>query len=199
MNFSDVPADHPFYENIRWLYCKGAVSGYADNTFRPYNNVTRAQVVKIVVIAFDFEIDTTGGPHFRDVPPEHPFYTWIETAYNLELVSGYECGTGCLEFRPYNYVTRGQLCKIIVQAIDPALINPERPTFRDVPPDHPFYVFIETLYHLYDCSGIIRGYDDGTFRPSNYATRGQVAKIVHLAVTFQYVPCPTHTATPAAR
>jgi hypothetical protein len=195
MSFSDVSPDNPFYVDIRFLYCAGAISGYSDGTFRWGNNVTRAQVMKIVVLAFDFEIDTTGGPHFRDVPTDHPFYQYIETGYNNELISGYNCGPGCLEFRPYNNVTRGQICKIIVLVLDPPLYNPPEPTFRDVPPDHPFYVYVETLYHLYDCAAIIRGYDDGTFRPGNSATRGQVAKIVHLAVTARFNPCPTVTPT----
>ena len=43
--------------------------GYADGTFRWGNNVTRGQLCKIVVLAEGWAIDTTGGPHFSDVPP----------------------------------------------------------------------------------------------------------------------------------
>ena len=47
-------------------------------------------------------------------------------------------------------------------------------TFSDVPPDHTFYEWIERLAGR----GIIGGYSDGTFRPHNNATRGQISKIV---------------------
>src|SRR5205085_2029779 len=48
ITFTDVhPADY-FYNGVRWLYCRGAISGYNDNTFRPYNNTTRGQMVKII-------------------------------------------------------------------------------------------------------------------------------------------------------
>lgn len=50
-------------------------------------------------------------------------------------------------------------------------------TFSDVPADHTFYASIRCLA----CRGIINGYPDGTFRPGENVSRGQVAKIVSLA------------------
>src|SRR5947209_3596696 len=53
MPFSDVSPSDYFYEAVGWLYCHGAISGYADGTFRPYNYVTRGQICKIVVLALN--------------------------------------------------------------------------------------------------------------------------------------------------
>jgi hypothetical protein len=47
-------------------------------------------------------------------------------------------------------------------------------TFSDVPPTHPFYAEIEWGA----ANGIINGFDDGTFRPSNNVTRQAVAAFV---------------------
>src|SRR5205085_6689849 len=112
INFTDVQPNDYFYEAVRYLYCMGAISGYEDSTFRPYNTTTRGQLCKIVVLAEGFLIDTEGGPHFSDVGPESPLYPYVETAYNRDIISGYSDGT----FRPYNNVSRGQLCKIVVLA-----------------------------------------------------------------------------------
>ena len=50
LTFQDVqPADY-FYTPVETLACRGALSGYADGTFRPYNSTTRGQLVKIVVL-----------------------------------------------------------------------------------------------------------------------------------------------------
>ncbi len=76
-------------------------------------------------------------------------------------------------------MTRGQLAKIVVGGAGFPLITPTTPTFTDVPTTDVFYQAIETAV----CHGIISGYDDHTFRPNNYAFRGQIAKIVYLAVT----------------
>ena len=51
-------------------------------------------------------------------------------------------------------------------------------TSRCTPTDT-FYSYIETAYN----HGIISGYADGTFRPGNNATRGQISKIVYNSVT----------------
>jgi hypothetical protein len=168
------PTDY-FYEPVRYLLCAGAISGYSDNTFRPYNNTTRGQLSKIVVLAEGFPIDTTGGPHFTDVPTDNPFYDYIETAYNHLVISGYSDGT----FRWGNNVTRGQLSKIVVSAEGWDTDATGGPHFSDVPVSDPFYTYIETAYN----HGVISGYSDGTFRPGNNATRGQISKIVYNAVT----------------
>jgi hypothetical protein len=113
MSFSDVSPSDYFYEAVRYLYCEGAKSGYADGTFRPYNNTTRSQLTKIVVLARHWPIDTTGGPHFTDVPPSHPFYQYVETAFIHGIITGYDDGT----FRPFNNATRGQIAKIVFGAV----------------------------------------------------------------------------------
>jgi photosystem II stability/assembly factor-like uncharacterized protein len=183
ISFSDVHLDDYFYEPVRYLYCHGVISGYGDNTFRPGNLTTRGQLAKIAVLAIGWTIYTPSNPTFRDVPATNPFYAHIETAYSHGIISGYACGPGCLEFRPGNNVTRGQLCKIVVLARGWTPYAPPTPTFQDVPNTNPFYEQVETAYS----HGIISGYSCGTgcleFRPGNNATRGQISKIVYLAVT----------------
>ena len=183
MPFTDVSASDYFYTGVRYLYCMGAISGYADHTYRPSNYTTRGQTSKIVVLGFRIATYTPPTPTFRDVPPSHTFYLYIESAYHAGLVSGYTCGTNCLEFRPGDLVTRAQLSKIVVLAAGWPLVYPTTPHFTDVPNNHAFYGYIETAYS----HGIISGYNCGAgcleFRPGNSATRGQISKIVYLAVT----------------
>ena len=183
ITFTDVQPTDYFYTPVRYLYCRGAISGYSDNTFRPYANTTRGQLSKIVMLAEGWTIVTpTGSPTFRDVPASNPFYVYIETAYAHRIISGYSCGTDCLEFRPNNNVTRAQLTKIVVLAQNWEVIPRSTPDFRDVPLGDPFFGYIETAY----AHTIISGYSCGTgcleFRPGAYATRGQIAKIVYSAV-----------------
>jgi hypothetical protein len=52
--------------------------------------------------------------------------------------------------------------------------------FTDVPPGSTFYQFIRCLA----CRGIVNGYPDGTFRPNNNVTRGQLSKIVSISAGF---------------
>ncbi|HEX6605866.1 MAG TPA: S-layer homology domain-containing protein [Chloroflexia bacterium] len=204
-SFSDVnPADY-FYTPVGYLACHGVISGYADGTFRPSNSTTRGQMVKIVVGGFGLTAPPTtppGGYTFADVPPAHPFFSYIETAAALGIVSGYTCGgpgEACDAFnRPYFRsgadVTRGQLSKIVVNAAGWAVQTPPVATFTDVPPAHTFYSYIETAA----CHGVISGYADHTFRPGNNATRGQIAKIVYFALGSG-ASCGPAATPPAAR
>ncbi|MEO8285153.1 MAG: SBBP repeat-containing protein [Chloroflexota bacterium] len=173
--FSDVAPTDYFYPGVSYLYCHGAISGYPDGTFRPYNNITRGQLIKIVTIAENWVILNPVQPHFNDVAPGSTFYTYIETAVARQAISGYPDGT----FRPNNNVTRGQITKIVCIAQRWPLVDPVDPHFIDVGVDDTFYVFIETaLSH-----NILSGYPDGTFRPGNNATRGQLSKIMFNAIT----------------
>ncbi len=203
--FSDVQDTSAYYYTaVYYLACRGVVGGYSDGTYRPFNNTTRGQMAKIVVLAYRLPIQTpaAGGYTFADAQPGSTFYAYIETAAARHIISGYPCGgtnpqTGIAEtcdganrpyYRPGNFVSRGQLTKIVVIAATQvqgwAVLNPTTPTFTDVPPGSTFYEYIETAV----CHGVLGGYNDGTFRPGNNAFRGQIAKIVTNAVTDQTPP-----------
>jgi hypothetical protein len=199
VSFSDVTDPTAYYYTpVYYLACHGVISGYADGTFRPFNNTTRGQMAKIIVGAFGLPLTTpaAGGYTFSDNPPGSTFFAYVETAAARGLVTGYPCGgtnpqTGAAETcdpaqRPYyrvgNYITRGQLAKITVLAAQDArgwtLVTPPTPSFSDVPPGSTFYSYIESAV----CHTILGGYSDGTYRPNANATRGQISKIVYYAV-----------------
>jgi len=46
--FADVPEDHFYYTSIMAAAGAGLVNGYEDNTFRPDNTITRAEVVTVI-------------------------------------------------------------------------------------------------------------------------------------------------------
>jgi hypothetical protein len=115
--FTDVPRSSPYFRYIETAVYYGIISGYADHTFRPENNLTRGQMCKVIVIAgmvkYGWQINTYGGPHFVDVPTTDTFYAFIETAYNRGMINGYAGGY----FYPGNNTTRGQFAKMLSQAI----------------------------------------------------------------------------------
>src|SRR5215218_9294989 len=53
--------------------------------------------------------------------------------------------------------------------------------FIDVPVGSTFYEYVHCLV----CRGIVGGYSDGTFRPGNSITRGQIAKVVALSAGYE--------------
>ncbi len=186
-SFIDVfPSDY-YYTPVEYLACRGAVSGYDNGngtfSFRPAANTTRGQFAKMVVLAMGWPLTDPATPTFRDVPPDSPFYRYVETAATYGIISGYACGPGCLEYRPGNYITRGQIAKMITLAKGWPLLDPPVGHFSDVPAGSPFYQYIETVA----ARGVVSGYDCGQgcfeYRPGNSATRGQLSKMLYFAVT----------------
>jgi len=173
-HFADVALTDYFYTPVATLVGRGILAGYSDCTFRPQLPTTRAQVTKILVRAAGWALDTTDGPHFRDVPVSDPFYAYIETAYQHGIVVGYTNQT----FRSGTPVTRAQFSKMLTRTQGWALDTTGGPHFQDVPVTDPFYAFIETAYH----HQVLSGYSDGTFRAGNSATRGQISKILYTAL-----------------
>jgi len=172
VSFNDVQPGDYFYASALYLACHGVVNGYTDGTFRPYNGMSRGQAAKIVVLAYGLPIHD--GPAFTDVPAGSTFYAYVETAAHNGLVTGYSDGT----YRPQNGVTRGQMTKIVVNAAGWTPVNPSTATFTDVPVGSTFFSYVETAV----AHGIINGYSDQTFRPSDAVLRGQASKIVYLSL-----------------
>jgi subtilisin family serine protease len=204
LQFTDVPEGSTFYAFIRCLACRGILSGYADGTFRPGNNVTRGQLSKIVSNA-DGLSDPQPDQMFQDVPVGSTFQVYIGRLASRGFMSGYPCGSAgepCVPpgnlpyFRPDANATRGQISKIVSNAAG-FTEPPGDQVFEDVAPGTTFFDFIQRLAGR----GVMSGYACGGpgepcnppdnrpyFRPANLASRGQTAKIV--ANTF-FAGCQT--------
>jgi hypothetical protein len=199
-----VPPDNIFYTFIRCLACRGIISGYGDGTFRPFNDISRGQIAKMVSNAAGFSEDP--GPQlYEDVGSTNPFYQWINRLSNRGHMGGYPCGTvdvePCIQpdnrpyFRPFVNASRGQLAKIVANAANVGG-TPTGVFYTDVQEDNPFYLWIMRLTNI----GVMSGYECGGpgepcdpqnrpyFRPFANVTRGQASKIV--ANTF-YPNCQT--------
>jgi hypothetical protein len=118
------------------------------NTFTPTSTVTTQPT---------FTPPPTSTPcsiQFSDVPPGSTYYDTVTCLVCRGVINGYPDGT----FRPGDYVTRGQLSKVVVRA---ALFNqpipPDQQTFEDVPIGSTFWWYIEQLA----VGGIVQGYPCG--------------------------------------
>ena len=132
------------------------------------------------------------SPSFRDVHSNSTFYAAINSLAAAGIVSGYADGS----FRPADPVTRAQFAKIIVLATGGYGAAPAatQATFPDVPftgASYPFD-FVEEAVAL----GVIQGYDDGLFGPSDDVTRAQIAIMVVRSGGTKLTQPPTSYVTP---
>lgn len=208
IQFTDVPPGSTFYEYVRCLACRGIVNGYPDGTFRPNNWVTRGQIAKIMSNAVRFnEPVPVDQQSFEDVPPGSTFWVYAERLAVRGDMDGYPCGNPgepCVPpgnrpyFRPNGHANRGQLAKITSNVAGLAsACNPTHQFFQDVPPNNPYWCYVERLglfnvLNGYPCGGpgepCVPPLNLPYFRPYNNTTRGQVSA---LAARFFYPQCVT--------
>ncbi len=99
----------------------GIAAGYSDGSFKSNDPVNRAEAVKMLTLAAQiFPEALTGAIKFPDVSPEEWYASYVKSAADAEIVSGYSDGT----FGPERPITRAEAAKIVsIVMRQNALIN----------------------------------------------------------------------------
>lgn len=158
---------------INYLYSEKIVSGQAEGVFAPMNNITRSEIVKMLVMAFG-EYDSTATTAFYDLQ-NHWANSYVASAYN----KGYVVGKSDTEFGANDYITRQDTAVILYRMMQindktPAVFNITK-TFTDHKDISDYAVRGVEMLSEY---GIINGFSDGTFKPQNLLTRAEAAVLI---------------------
>lgn len=156
------------FAQIEDLAAAGLVKGFEDGTFRPAQPVTRAEMTALLARLLDWP-PAPEEARFKDQLPE-----WakgvISAAVAQNIIKGYPDGT----FRANNYITRAELCAILDRALKPAPAK-EKPGFKD---NQEIPGWAKEAVARVVASGLIRGYEDNTFRPKARVTRAEMATVL---------------------
>jgi len=167
--FNDVPTNHPFYNFISKLSARRVTLGCGQGNYCPDGNVTREQMAAFIIRALgDFTPPPPAAPRFNDVPPENPFYGFIDEMAVRGITLG--CGNG--NYCPKDEVTREKMAAFMIRAL--GIFSPPPPAFQrflDVPPSNSFYAFIDEMA----VRQITLGCGGSSYCPSGAVTRGQMA------------------------
>lgn len=113
--FPDVNANHWAAKQIEILNQKGVVVGYPDGTFKPDENVSRAEFASMAIKALGQEHTTVAQPvNFSDIDKNFWAYDSIQKALYFDLISTPKTGE---PFRPDDTVTRAESISVAVNAL----------------------------------------------------------------------------------
>ena len=189
--FSDVPADHLFYEAVSWLADQGITRGCnppRNDRFCPDQPVTRGQMAAFLVRALRLP---KGDVVFADTKG-HLFEADIAALAAAGITRG--CNPPRNDrFCPDDVVTRGQMAAFLVRALR---LPAGDATFSDTS-GHVFEADIAALAS----AGITRGCNppaNDRFCPDEPATRGQMAAFLFRAIPGQPLAI-TSAALPAGQ
>ena len=142
--------------------------GYADGTFGPECNMTRAEVTTMFarLLTEQIEADKTYSSTFNDVAKDCWAANYIGYMQQFGIVTGYEDGS----FRPDAPVTRAEFAAIASRF---EKLTQGSASFTDVPDTHWAVRYI----NFAATRGWVTGYEDGSFKPEHSITRAEVAAV----------------------
>ncbi len=115
----DEDCGSPFKDLLMWqgpwvrkAWDLGIVQGYNGNEFRPNQNITRAEAVKVVLATYGYHALSTNVSFFKDVKGWS--VGWIQNAFEMGIVQGMGDGT----FQPDRAITRAEAAKVIVKMME---------------------------------------------------------------------------------
>ncbi|WP_456277577.1 S-layer homology domain-containing protein [Bacillus sp. AK128] len=116
VNFSDVTADHMYFNEITALAGLNVIKGYEDGEFKPERNITRAQVTVMVYRALKDQLEVPSDlTSFNDLPADATQELKVAAAaLKAEgIIKGSENGT---KLRPSDSLNRQEMATILVRA-----------------------------------------------------------------------------------
>ena len=99
-NFTDLSTNSTYYGAVAAIVNAGIMNGTGNNKFEPGKPLTRAQMAKILVVAYD--LTGTTNSKFQDVSSKHWSYEFVHTLAANNITTGYEDNT----FKPSVEVSR---------------------------------------------------------------------------------------------
>ncbi|WP_405155123.1 S-layer homology domain-containing protein [Paenibacillus sp. FSL K6-0108] len=151
------------------------IQGYTDGSFRPERNVTRAEMATLITRILG--TSTLKGSHeFTDVTSSHWAQAAILAAAQSGSVQGYKDGS----FKPDQAITRAEMAVVLQPLLTSDQMTAASIAFTDVN-EHWAQQAVEQL----SSAGVVTGYTDGTFRPSQPITRAEVVTMLNKLIGLQ--------------
>ena len=175
--FADVPEGVWFNIPIAFLKAKNITKGYDDNTFRPTQQITRAEFLKITLLGAKKEI--------KDIEPKNNQFTdtgghWAEKYINFAATAGIINGNRSL-FEPNKAISRAEAVRILLSAFNlPSNLTSDF-QFADTT-NH----WCQTVCQQAKLNNIVQGYEQGGayyFHPDNPLNRAEAAQMIYKVMT----------------
>ncbi|MFA5829451.1 MAG: S-layer homology domain-containing protein [Candidatus Gracilibacteria bacterium] len=188
--YIDVTVNNPYCRAIQEMKNLGVFNGYNDNTFGAYQQINRAETVKVVLLALGLSTNYSGAAlNFSDIYYSNAWYMpYLRSAVSYGIIQGYPDGT----FRPDQTINRVELLKIFLKASGVSMPYCSTTPFVDTVnnSENRWYIDFVCFAKSY---GLM--HDDGTgrFNPAAPITRGDVADLF-----YQFSNRGFKTSTPTA-
>lgn len=175
-SFGDLDGYDWAKECIDELLKKGVISKADDGKFRPADNITREEFIKLLVCAFSI-VDDEAKCEFSDVSEDSWYYVYVASAVKYGITNGRGDGS----FGSGENITRQDMVTLALrtaQALGYTLSeNAEELVFSD---NAEIAEYARDAVSKMQKAGVVNGDETGCFRPEGYAVRAEAAKIISM-------------------
>ncbi len=178
VTYTDVAKDFWAYDPIYYLTDKGILEGDGTGKFRPTDDVTHIEFIKMIVATFNL-MDTT-TVNYTNVPD------WAREGRYLEKAAaqGFLLDEYTRDFDFTEELTREEAVALVMRYLDLddeyAASSSSFPDYSDITPAYRTYALIAKG------AGIIQGDENGKYQPERVLTRSEALQILYAAAGAIY-------------
>ncbi len=181
-SFTDLDGYDWASEAIENLYGKNIINGTGNGQFNPAASVSREEIIKMIIVAFDYPTVNETVYNFEDTDPDDWHHSYIQSAYQNGIANGMDD----VSFGVGRSITRQDLAVMCYRAVTQKAIKLEAKSSDTVFKDATqFADYSWSAINIMSQNGILTGFDDGTFKPNNTATRAEAAVIINRLLTLK--------------
>lgn len=163
--------NHWSSEFVSKLYGLNIIAGKTAKRFRPDDTITRAELAKIAVLAFGYDVPATVTTKpFLDVEKSAWYAPYVQAVKQKGVIKGYSNG----RFRPEANVNRVEALKILLEAAGVEVSAPDSVSFKDVSRNAWYFKYVAFAKE----NDLISAFEKRLFRPALNLTRAEAAKAV---------------------
>ncbi len=174
--FTDVPDNVWYRDAVQFVFDRNTMNGLQPDEFGPEKNMTRAELA--TMLSRIAGADVTGyadkASVFNDVSADKWYADYVGWAVEAGVVKGYDDGT----FKADNSISRQEIAVMFVRFLgykDMEIKDPDATQkFTD---ESDIAKWAEKDVETIRITGLMKGDDDGGFRPDSTATRAEIATI----------------------
>lgn len=170
-DFSDVQETHENFEAINYLKEHQVINGYADGSFKPDQNVNRAEFLKIIIEGSKITPGINNPTPFSDIDHSAWYATYVKHAYTSGWINGYPDGT----FKPEQTINKVEALKILAKAQNWVIDDTTGDDWYT-----PYVNYAKQAGYLEETTDI--------FSPSEQMQRGGISQIIYKTLTVNEVP-----------
>jgi 3D (Asp-Asp-Asp) domain-containing protein len=193
--FVDVTG-HWAEKQITELYISGVIQAPEDGRFRPYDMITRGELITLFLRAKGINPHPGNSSPFADVPSDSWLSPYAETAYRLGIIHGQKI-KGKLYMNPSEQVEREELVSMLLRAKgESGRVNQLRwsTTIKSLH-QYPDGGSVEEVFQrpfVYALQkGFVSPYSDGSLQPRKAMTRAEAAVYARLHLLADQTGKPT--------